>query len=87
MHRIARITTALLIPGIIIAIELVVRAMELVSFPVYKIENGVEYIPIQSQDGNFMNMNDWYFNNISMPISDNWNKDGFMNTVLSAIQS
>jgi hypothetical protein len=57
----------------IIAVEISVRASGIVDFPTYSVDAEIGYLPKESQSGVFLNGNDWYFNEKSMPIAQNWN--------------
>lgn len=46
--------------------ELYVRYAGYVDFPIYVADSRIGYIPKPGQSGNFMNKNDWVFNNMSM---------------------
>ena len=66
----------------LILIEASVRALGFVDFPVYDLDDEIKYIPSANQSGRFMNENDWYFNNKSMPIRENWSPAGDKNILL-----
>ncbi len=66
----------------LILIEASVRALGFVDFPVYDLDDEVKYMPSANQSGRFMNENDWYFNNKSMPIRENWSPAGNKNILL-----
>lgn len=68
--------------ALILATEIVVRAMGMVSFPIYKTDSQVRYIPIPNQNGRFLNSNDWYINDISMPIAKPYVADLHPNVLL-----
>lgn len=53
-------------------VESCIRLSGLVDFPLYDRDAEIGYIPKKSQSGNFINKNDWYFNNKSMPIARDW---------------
>ncbi|MFZ1963569.1 MAG: SGNH/GDSL hydrolase family protein [Roseiarcus sp.] len=55
-----------------IAVELALRAAGLVDFPMYELDREIAYIPKANQSGSFLDRNDWYFNDKSMPIARNW---------------
>lgn len=46
--------------------EITVRLMGLGDFPLYEANNVIGYIPKASQQGTFMNTNDWEFNSLHM---------------------
>lgn len=46
--------------------EITVRLMGLGDFPLYETNNVIGYIPKASQQGAFMNTNDWVFNSLHM---------------------
>ena len=52
--------------------ELCVRLLGISDFPIYQIGGDVNYIPKPNQRGIFFT-NDWYFNDKSMPIKNNFN--------------
>ena len=66
----------------LLVVELGVRASGIVDFPIYNVDSAIGYIPKSNQSGQFMNMNDWFFNDKSMPIADNWNQNRRPNVVL-----
>lgn len=56
----------------IVAVELIVRISGITDFPTYNTDSEIGYWPQESQSGNFLGKNDWYFNDKSMPIARNW---------------
>jgi hypothetical protein len=59
----------------LVCVEISVRAAGLVDFPIYEISSDIKYIPKPNQSGAFLNTNDWYFNNLSMPIKRDFTPD------------
>jgi hypothetical protein len=57
---------------IFIAAEVIVRASGLTNFPTYSTGEDFIYVVSPSQRGQFRNSNDWYFNNLSMPVREDW---------------
>jgi hypothetical protein len=53
---------------LVVAAEAAVRWFGFTDFPVYDADNQIGYIIKSDQHGKFMNVNDWYFNNKSMPV-------------------
>jgi len=60
---------------LVVTAEIAVRFCGLVDFPIYNVDTEIGYIPKDNQDGKFLNRNDWYFNNRSMPTKLNWQAD------------
>lgn len=52
--------------SLLIASEVVVRALGMVDFPVYDADATIGYIPAASQHGSFLNKNDWQVNELHM---------------------
>ncbi|MBY6243400.1 WcaI family glycosyltransferase [Methylosinus sp. Sm6] len=68
--------------AVLVAAELTARALGFVDVPVYRREPGTEYLPEAGQSGRFMNANDWYFNNESMPLAQDWKPGGAIDALL-----
>jgi hypothetical protein len=66
--KILGVTTA-----VIIAVEVSVRLSGIVDFPTYNLDSAIGYLPKESQTGFFLDKNDWYFNDRSMPVALTWN--------------
>jgi hypothetical protein len=62
--------------------EIAVRALGLVSFPVYAVDNEIGYIPKPDQAGTFLDKNHWVFNDRSMGVSRPWDPKGNTNILL-----
>lgn len=58
--------------GLLVLIEVAVRLSGIADFPLYKVGGAIQYIVASNQSGRFLNRNDWYFNNKSMPIKRDW---------------
>jgi hypothetical protein len=56
-------------------IEMVVRISGFADFPIYNRDDQIQYLPQPNQRGAFLDWNDWYFNDKSMPIPRNWDPD------------
>ena len=68
-----KITTFVaIVAAAVLAGEISVRAFGFVDFPVYDVGGEIGYLPKGNQAGAFLNRNDWYFNNKSMPIAADW---------------
>jgi hypothetical protein len=61
---------AVIVLGVIV--ESGIRLSGLVDFPLYDRDAEIGYIPKERQSGAFINKNDWYFNDKSMPIARDW---------------
>ncbi|MGD1037699.1 MAG: SGNH/GDSL hydrolase family protein [Roseiarcus sp.] len=70
------------IAAVAIAAEVAVRASGLVDFPVYDAGGEISYLPKANQSGKFLDKNDWYFNDKSMPIARNWDPSLHPNILL-----
>jgi hypothetical protein len=73
---------AAFIAVIIVTGEVGVRAFGMVDFPVYNIDKEIGYIAKENQQGVFLNRNDWYFNDKSMPIQKKWNAGDHLNILI-----
>ena len=58
--------------ALIISVEVSARISGIIDFPTYNVGSKSAYLPEESQTGFFLNKNDWYFNDKSMPIAQNW---------------
>lgn len=56
----------LLVGSVLLSAEALVRVMGVVDFPLYQANAQVGYIPAVSQQGSFLNRNDWEFNSLHM---------------------
>jgi lysophospholipase L1-like esterase len=52
------------------------------SYPIYDIDNEIQYIPAANQQGDFLNRNAWYFNDRHMGNNSNWRKEKHPNILL-----
>ena len=50
----------------VVMAETVPRALGMVDFPIYEVNDRIGYIPAPSQSGSFFNKNEWYLNSLSM---------------------
>jgi len=62
--------------------ELAIRNFGVVNFPIYDVGGGVVYIPRANQADSFLNRNDWYFNDKSMPLARDWSPASGSNILL-----
>jgi hypothetical protein len=59
-------TGLLLVSALLVAVELGVRVLGLIDFPLYDADARIGYIPSASQHGSFMRRNDWQINDRHM---------------------
>lgn len=50
----------------IVAAETLPRALGMVDFPIYEVNDRIGYIPAPSQSGSFLNKSEWHLNSLSM---------------------
>jgi hypothetical protein len=50
----------------VVMAETVPRALGMVDFPIYEVNDRIGYIPAPFQSGSFLNKNEWYLNSLSM---------------------
>jgi len=62
--------------------EISLRLVGLTDFPIYYIDSEIRYLPKPNQHGDFLNKNDWYFNDKSMPTDRTWSSDAKRNIAL-----
>lgn len=62
--------------------EATVRGLGMIDFPVYNVDMEIGYVIKENQTGNFLNSNDWYFNDKGMPIRKNWDQKEHPNILL-----
>ncbi|MBZ4022156.1 hypothetical protein CKO11_06755 [Rhodobacter sp. TJ_12] len=66
----------LLVPVLLIAVvELSLRFVGVIDFPLYDVDNVVGYVPRANQSGSFLNRNDWVINDRNMSTATRW-EDG-----------
>jgi len=58
--------------GVIAVLEMVTRLSGAADFPIYEVGSPTGYVVAPHQAGRFLDRNDWYFNNKSMPIQQDW---------------
>lgn len=73
---------ALLALAILGLTEATVRGLGMIDFPVYDVDSEIGYVAKENQAGNFLNRNDWYFNDKGMPLRRNWDHDKHKNILL-----
>lgn len=56
----------------LVFLELGLRYVGYGSFPIYDRDDEIKYIPAANQQGNFLNRNEWYFNDRHMGNKSNW---------------
>jgi len=59
--------------GVFLCAEMLVRALGMIDFPLYTRDDAIGYLPKENQKGSFLNKNDWYINDKSMPVARDWN--------------
>jgi hypothetical protein len=81
MKKVARNTLAA-VALLAVAAEVGIRFSGLVDFPVYHTDAEIGYMPEPSQQGQFLNKNDWVFNDKSMGVVHSWSPSKNQNIVL-----
>jgi hypothetical protein len=65
MEKLWKFLLAVGVASVVMA-ETVPRALGMVDFPIYEVNDRIGYIPAPSQSGSFLNKNEWYLNSLSM---------------------
>ena len=60
---------------LLISAEIYLRVAGFLSYPIYDIDNEIQYIPAANQDGRFRNRDAWFFNNRHMGNISNWSPE------------
>ncbi|HEX3496267.1 MAG TPA: SGNH/GDSL hydrolase family protein [Methylocella sp.] len=76
------VITVILFTFLIISSELYLRYAGYGSFPIYDVDNDVQYIPAANQHGRFLNRYAWFFNNRHMGNISNWSPEIHPNLLL-----
>ena len=66
----------------VVLTEAVVRLSGITDFPIYATGNGMGYLPKPNQSGDFLDKNDWVFNDRSMGTENKWNPQKRPNILL-----
>jgi len=67
---------------LVLAAEIFVRLAGITDFPVYQTDPEIKYVVAPGQHGAFLNKNEWYFNNLSMPIAADFDASRHPNVLL-----
>ncbi len=80
MRRVAIALTVATV--LILGVEVGVRALGFVNFPIYAVASDISYVPLPNQSGAFLNRNSWVFNDRSMGVARPWDPKGHFNVLL-----
>jgi hypothetical protein len=76
------VITGILLTFLFISSELYLHYAGYGSFPIYDVDNDIQYIPAANQHGRFLNRYAWFFNNRHMGNISNWSPEIHPNLLL-----
>ncbi|MGH6834862.1 MAG: SGNH/GDSL hydrolase family protein [Methylocella sp.] len=82
VHRHSIVITFIFFTFLLIALEIYLRYAGYGSYPIYDLDNDVQYIPAANQHGMFRNRYTWFFNNRHMGNIANWSPEIHPNLLL-----
>jgi hypothetical protein len=76
------VITVIFFTFLAISSEIYLRYAGFGSYPIYDIDNEIQYIPAANQHGRFRNRDAWFFNNRHMENISNWSREIHPNLLL-----
>jgi hypothetical protein len=82
VHRRPIVITVIFFTFLLISLEIYLRYAGFGSYPIYDIDNEIQYIPAANQHGMLRNRDPWFFNNRHMANISNWSPEIHPNLLL-----